>query len=61
MLKGRAELLRGSQELADTVELPLFPWQAGAKPSFLRVVPDDVTGRRFSAVGPEHWTPPGRR
>lgn len=61
VLKGRAELLRGSQELADTVELPLFPRQAGVKPSFLRVVPDDVTGRRFATVGPEHWTPPGRR
>lgn len=61
VLKGRAELLRASQDLADTVELPLFPWQAGAKPSFLRVVPDDVTGRRFAPVGPEHWTPPGRR
>ena len=61
VLKGRAELLRSWQDLEDTVELPLFPWQAGAKPSFLRVVPDGVTGRRFATVGPGHWTPARER
>jgi nitroimidazol reductase NimA-like FMN-containing flavoprotein (pyridoxamine 5'-phosphate oxidase superfamily) len=59
VLKGRAELLRSWQDLADTVELPLSPWQGGAKPVFVRVLPDDVTGRRFATVGPEHWAPPG--
>ena len=58
VLKGRAELLRGADDLAATVELPLLPWQAGPKPCFLRVVPDQVTGRRFAPVAPGHWRTP---
>jgi hypothetical protein len=31
--------------------LPLDPWQAGAKPHFLRITPGSLTGRRFHVRG----------
>lgn len=55
VLQGRAEMLQTMQEMIDTVALPLFPWHAEPKPCFVRVVPEDVTGRRFLAVPPAHW------
>lgn len=55
VLKGSVEVLRTMQELVDSVALPLFPWHAAPKPVFLRVVPDEVTGRRFVTVDPGRW------
>ena len=49
-LKGRGERITRSQELIDTTGLPLFPWQAGEKHRFVRIVPTDVSGRRFHVV-----------
>jgi hypothetical protein len=34
---------------------PLFPWHAGPKHRFVRIVPDDVSGRRFHIVDPASW------
>ena len=31
-------------------DLPLFPWHASAKPDFVRIDPEQVTGRRFHVV-----------
>ena len=31
--------------------LPLFPWQAGPKPRYVRIEPASVTGRRFVVSG----------
>lgn len=58
VLKGKVELLHKMQEVIDTVALPLFPWHAGPKPFFLRLVPEEITGRRFVAVAPSHWSSP---
>lgn len=55
VLHGRVEMLQTMQEMVDTVSLPLFPWHAEPKPCFVRVVPDDVSGRRFDVVAPTHW------
>ena len=38
------------------VELPLFPWQATPKPRVVRILPVEMTGRRFHAGAP-HATP----
>jgi hypothetical protein len=42
----------------DTIDLPLFPWQAGDKGRFLRIVPTTVTGRRFPVADPSVWLTP---
>jgi hypothetical protein len=41
--------------MVDTVDLPLFPWHAAPKPCYLRIVPGEVTGRRFVVVPAAHW------
>ncbi len=43
-------------DLLETVDLPLFPWQGGDKGQFVRVTPEEVTGRRFTVVDPSAWT-----
>src|SRR5690606_22125875 len=58
VIKGRAEGIKEIGDLMDTVDLPLFPWQAGAKNFFVRVVPTVVTGRRFPVADPEVWRTP---
>ncbi|MGQ1798404.1 pyridoxamine 5'-phosphate oxidase family protein [Kocuria oceani] len=58
VLKGRAERIQQIQELTDTLDLPLFPWQSGRKGSFVRVVPGLVTGRRFPVADPGEWRTP---
>lgn len=47
VVKGRAGAIGQIHDLMDTVDLPLFPWQAGEKNQFVRIQPDLVTGRRF--------------
>ena len=37
-------------ELLDALQLPLFPWHAAPKHRFVRIEPDDVSGRRFQVV-----------
>ncbi|MFI7583772.1 pyridoxamine 5'-phosphate oxidase family protein [Kocuria sp. M1N1S27] len=58
VVRGRAERIQQVQELTDTLDLPLFPWQAGRKGIFVRVVPDSVTGRRFPVADPGVWRTP---
>jgi nitroimidazol reductase NimA-like FMN-containing flavoprotein (pyridoxamine 5'-phosphate oxidase superfamily) len=58
VVKGGAELIAGLYEGLDAVVLPLAPWQAGAKPHFVRIVPASVTGRRFTVVDPDVWHNP---
>ena len=55
VVKGRAEEISRSQELLDTADLPLFPWHAAPKQRFVRIVPDEITGRRFRVVDREAW------
>ena len=44
-----------SFEPVTTQELPLYPLQAGRKSQFVRVVPDTITGRRFTTIDPSAW------
>ena len=50
VVKGRARELEAMQDVFDACDLPLFPWSYGAKPRFVRIEPDSVTGRRFHVV-----------
>lgn len=55
VLHGRAEEIRHAEELVHTAELPLSPWHGTAKSTFVRVVPDRITGRRFVVVDDGPW------
>jgi hypothetical protein len=52
IIKGWAERITAPHERVDAVDLPLFPWHTGPKPHFVRVVPVEITGRRFHAMKP---------
>ncbi|SDT33915.1 Nitroimidazol reductase NimA, pyridoxamine 5'-phosphate oxidase superfamily [Pseudarthrobacter equi] len=54
-VKGRAVVLEPSPDLMRGVGLVLFPWQAGPKDHFVRIVPRSVTGRRFVVTSPLTW------
>lgn len=47
VLKGRAYVVRRIEEVVDTLPLQLRPWQAGTKPTFVRIAVDEVSGRQF--------------
>ena len=47
VMKGLATPIIRLHEMIDVLELQLSPWHDGAKPSFLRIEPTTVTGRRF--------------
>ena len=51
VLKGRAAEVHDVDEAIEIMHLPLLPWAQGPKPHLLRLVPDSVTGRRFTVVG----------
>jgi hypothetical protein len=38
------------QDLFDAVDLPLFPWHAGPKHRFVRIEPDEISGRSFHVI-----------
>jgi hypothetical protein len=57
VIRGGAEEIRG-QDLMDTFDLPLFPWQAGDKPRFIRIIPTITSGRRFPIADPSVWQTP---
>jgi uncharacterized protein len=58
VVKGRAREISGGYELLDTADLPLFPWHAAPKQRFVRIVPEEITGRRFRVVDRAAWTTP---
>ena len=58
VVKGNAEEVSGGQELLDTIDLPLFPWQAGDKGRFIRIIPTTTSGRRFPIADPSVWLTP---
>ena len=56
VIKGRAMEIERMQDVFEALDLPLFPWHASPKHRFVRIEPDDVSGRRFHVV--DHaWGP----
>lgn len=51
VIKGVARSVERLHDVVDALQLPIFPWQDGPKPSFLRIEPDTVTGRRIQVRG----------
>lgn len=54
-VKGHAVLLEPSPDLMKGVGLTLFPWQAGDKDHFVRIIATAVSGRRFTVTSPLTW------
>jgi uncharacterized protein len=60
VIHGRAEEIKQLHERIESMDLPLFPWQASPKPRFVRVVPELISGRRFHVVDSGAWDTPTR-
>lgn len=52
IVRGRAQLLKTDADIQQADKAGLCPWVATAKPNFVRITPNDITGRRF-VFGPE--------
>ena len=60
VIRGKAQLLTKTEDVVSTFSLPLFPWEAGKKDHFVRVMPDSISGRRFSVAAPNTWWTPSQ-
>jgi len=58
VLKGRTREIDRLDDVVATAELPLFPWHASPKGRFVRLVPDEITGRRFPVADAASWENP---
>ena len=61
VVKGRAVEITGLHALFEAADLPLFPWLASPKHRFVRIVPDEITGRRFHVVETPAEAPSAKR
>ena len=55
VVKGRAERETSADQTTDAVRRSLFPWQGIGKDYLVRIIPESVTGRRFT-LSPSTWT-----
>jgi nitroimidazol reductase NimA-like FMN-containing flavoprotein (pyridoxamine 5'-phosphate oxidase superfamily) len=58
VVKGRAEEIKTTPEVLEAMTFPLFPWHAGPKHRYVRIVPVDISGRRFHVLDSEAWRSP---
>jgi uncharacterized protein len=58
VVKGGAAHVKPAEEMIDPAGLPLFPWHGGPKDHYVRIVPDEVSGRRFPIVDRTVWGTP---
>lgn len=58
VVKGHAEEIKTMPDVLDAMTFPLFPWHAGPKHKFVRVVPVDISGRRFHVLDSDTWRTP---
>jgi nitroimidazol reductase NimA-like FMN-containing flavoprotein (pyridoxamine 5'-phosphate oxidase superfamily) len=50
VIKGHAHEIEKMYDLFEAAELPLYPWHAAPKHRYVRIVPAEITGRRFRVV-----------
>jgi hypothetical protein len=55
VVKGRAERAASADQVTGSVRRALFPWQGVGKDYLVRIVPDSITGRRYTLT-PATWT-----
>ena len=58
VVKGHAREISKPADVADAFTLPLYPWHADPKGHLVRVVPQDVSGRRFEIAARSRWATP---
>lgn len=58
VIKGKANHIQSIDDVLDTFNMELSPWQEGTKNWFIRIVPTEVTGRRFPKADPKIWHTP---
>ena len=51
VVHGKGQVIHAIDDVLDVLQLPIYPWQAGSKPEFVRIVPYEITGRRFPVAG----------
>jgi nitroimidazol reductase NimA-like FMN-containing flavoprotein (pyridoxamine 5'-phosphate oxidase superfamily) len=51
VVRGRAVEVEKMDELVEVEQLPLRPWGPGVKKRYVRVVPEEVSGRRIAVPG----------
>lgn len=54
VVKGQASTFQTIEEAAESFNVDVHPWQAGKKERFIRIRPDEITGRRFPKVDREN-------
>lgn len=55
VVRGHARVLSSSDELAAAERAQVLPWTATPKQRFIRIIPVEITGRRFQfGAEPEH-------
>lgn len=55
VVKGRAMLASSTNTSLDTIGRALFPWQGVKKQHLIQIVPETVTGRRYTLTAPMSW------
>lgn len=58
VIKGRAEIAKDSGPALNDASLGLFPWQGVGKDHLVRIVPEVVSGRRFTLDASMTWHVP---
>ena len=51
VVHGKGEIIVRGDDVLEAMQLPIFPWQSGAKPEFVRIIPYEITGRLFAVPG----------
>ncbi|UVJ41258.1 pyridoxamine 5'-phosphate oxidase family protein [Arthrobacter sp. CJ23] len=55
IVKGKAIGNSSTEQTLDAVSRALFPWQGAGKDLLFRIVPDSVTGRRYTVTTDMRW------
>ena len=55
VVKGEAKEINAPDDLRDTVSLAIAPLQPGTKNHFIRIIAEEVTGRRFPVAEASAW------
>lgn len=58
VVKGNAEIVPADNNELNTTTHGLFPWQGVGKSHLIRIVPENITGRRFTLDASMTWNLP---
>ena len=61
VVKGHPEAVPETGHRQVRADRKLFPWEPGVKEHLIRIMPTEITGRRFSISQPRRWWPPRER